>query len=350
MDHKIIDSFLEAQDVPGVVALITTPDEVIYRGAASVDAGAPFAIMSMTKPVTSVAIMMLQEQGRLNIDEPASRYLEKLRGHKVLVDPDLTAKTWREVAQEQEFTLRQLLNHTAGFGYKFCNDILYGLDPESELSFPLLHQPGTRWVYGVSTLVLGNIIEQVTGQSLGEALDALIFQPLGMTETSYALRDNQVHPHGWENGQWQAGSLYPEMPYGDGGLISTAEDYGKFLRCLLNGGNPILREDSLAEMTRNQIGDLFVQTQAAANPRFAHPFPTGSGVDKWGLGFQIHTAPEPGMRSAGSYSWCGLLNTYFWVDPTAQIAGVVMMQLLPLYEPRCLDTLNGFERLLYRQL
>jgi len=348
MDKTAIDNFLDSCDVPGVVALATSGDEVLYHGAAGATPDATFAIMSMTKPITSVAIMMLQEQGKLSIDEPACKYLEKFREQKVISNANSAAKTYDEIPQDHDFTIRELLAHTAGFGYKFCNDTLYAFNPKSELAFPLLHQPGSRWTYGVSTLLLGNIVEAVTGKALGDALEQLVFTPLGMTETSFKVRDNQVPPCRREEGTWQVQPLFPEMPYGDGGLVSTAADYAKFLRCLLKKGAPLLSEHAFNEMTQNQIGDLYVETQPAANPGFTLPFPRGGGVDKWGLGFQIHMDPAPGLRSPGSFSWCGLLNTYFWVDPAKNIAGIVMMQLLPLYEPRCLETLDGFEKLVYR--
>ena len=348
MNKTAIDNFLNARDVPGVVALVTSADEVLYHGAVGVRPDATFAIMSMTKPITSVAIMMLQEQGKLSIDEPACKYLEKFREQTVVSNVNNVAQTFDEIPQDHDFTIRELLAHTAGFGYKFCNDTLFAFNPKSELAFPLLHQPGSQWTYGVSTLLLGNIIETVTDLPLGDALEQLVLGPLEMTETSFKVRDNQTPPYRWAEDSWQPQSLFPEMPYGDGGLISTAEDYAKFLRCLLNNGAPLLGEASFAEMKQNQIGELFVETQPAANPGFTFPFPRGGGVDKWGLGFQIHMDPAPGMRSPGSFSWCGLLNTYFWVDPTRNIAGIIMMQLLPLYEPRCLETLDGFERLVYQ--
>lgn len=350
MNTATLDSFLESQDLPGIVALATDTSETFYCGSAGVSTDASFAIMSMTKPITSFAILQLQEQGKLNIDDPACKYLASFKDHRVIADVDTKTGTYSEVSQNHDFTIRELLAHTAGFGYKFCNDMLGVLDPKSELSFPLLHQPGERWTYGVSTSLLGSIVEEVTGKRLADALDDMIFKPLGMSETSYAVREDQVAPHRWIDGGWQAQPHFPEMPYGDAGLISTAEDYARFLRCLLQRGSPLLSETTFETMTSNQIGNLYVETLPATNPDFTCPFPTGGGVDKWGLGFQLHMGPEEGMRSVGSFSWCGLLNTYFWVDPVKQIAGVVMMQLLPLYEPRCLDAVNGFERLLYQEI
>ena len=140
------------------------------------------------------------------------------------------------------------------------------------------------------------------------------------------------------------------MEFGDGGLISTATDYAKFLRCLLNDGAPLISPATFLQAVSNQIGDLHVMEQPAANPNLTHPFPTGSGTDKFGFGFQVHQATEPGMRSPGSYSWCGLLNTYFWGDPVKKVGGILLMQVLPLYEPRCLEALHGFEQRLYQMI
>lgn len=350
MNTDALDSFLNTQDLPGIVALATDLNRTLYCGSSGVPVDASFAIMSMTKPITSLAILQLEEQGKLSIDDAACQYLEQYADKKVIAHADAKAGSYEEINQNHNFTIRELLAHTAGFGYKFCNDTLSSFNPKNELSFPLLHQPGTQWTYGVSTQILGNIIETITGKALGNALKEMVFEPLGMSHTSYSVRDDQVAPHRWIDGVWQPQKLFPEMPYGDGGLISTAEDYARFLRCLLHRGAPLIAEESFVEMTSNQIGDLFVETMPASIPAMTHPFPSGAGVDKWGLGFQLHTNPGKGMRSPGSFSWCGLLNTYFWVDPSKQIAGLVMMQVLPLYEPRCRSAVTGFEKLLYREL
>ncbi len=357
MNLTAISNFLTSasQDVPGVVALAVSPDRVIYEGAfgyantgtgARLDVATPHAIMSMTKPITSLAIMQLIERGQLELDSPVAALTDKA----VLSNVDIIGKTYDLVTQNTPVTVRHLLTHTAGIGYRFCNEVLQAFKPDQDLDFPLLHQPGSHWTYGVSTAVLGNLLEEIYDQPLSEVFEAQIFTPLGLTSTTFRPQTDQVHPHSWDGNSWQAGKHYPEMPYGDGGLISTAADYGKLLQCLLNQGAPLISADTLALMTSNQIGDLTIHTQPAANPRMTEPFPTGDGIDKFGLGFQIHMQSVPGGRNAGSYSWCGLLNTYFWVDPRAQIAAVLLMQVLPLYEARCRATLDGFERALYQSL
>ena len=233
---------------------------------------------------------------------------------------------------------------------QFSNETLKQLCKKSETEFPLLHQPGEKWVYGASTKILGDLLSKIEGLSLGDCLKKTVFDPLQMNETSFEPQENQAIPHRQADGKWVPGDKLPRIEAGDGGLISTARDYGKFLRCLLNDGKPLLSEKTFQQMTTNQIDDLFIETQPAANSTLTYPFPSGGGKDKFGLGFQIHLENKEGERNPGSYSWCGLLNTFFWVDPTEKIACVIFMQTLPLYDPVCIETLKGFENLLYKNL
>ena len=186
--------------------------------------------------------------------------------------------------------------------------------------------------------------------SLGDALTELIFEPLRMKNTTFEISAESAVPYTKVEDLWQPIKKYPKMEVGDGGLLSTARDYAIFLQCLLNEGSPLLSTKTFNAMISNQIGDLFVTQQPAANSAMTYPFPSGDGVDKFGLGFQLHMNPEPGMRSPGSYSWCGLLNTYFWGDPVKKIGGIVLMQSLPLYSPICLSVFQGFEKRVYASL
>jgi methyl acetate hydrolase len=360
MNSNDIDNFLAEQDLPNLVALATNGTDILYEGAfgklntatgESVEIETPYAIMSMTKPITSFAIMQLVDRGLIDLDVPAARYLPKYEGKEVLATADVVKQTVTTAGQTAPFTVRQLLTHTAGFGYAFCNETLDAFMPEGgKAAFPLCHQPGEAWTYGMSTRLLGDIVASLMDKDLGAALDELIFTPLEMNSTSFELKDNQVFPHRKENGIWVPQDKMPMIPFGDGGLISTARDYAKFLRCLLAQGQPLLSASSFSAMISNQIGNLFVTEQPAADPIQTHPFPTGAGIDKWGLGFQLHQQPESGMRSAGSYSWCGLLNTYFWGDPIKGVAGVLFSQFLPLYDPAIRQALDGFEKRFYKTL
>lgn len=354
-----IDDFLGAQPLPHVVATAINASDTLYEGAfggiavgaennAAVTMDTPFAIMSMTKPITSVAILILADEGALHLDDVAARYVPQYAEVPVISQVDFSAGTFKAEPSDQLITVRQLLTHTAGIGYPFCNTTLARLMPASNaLDFGLVHPPGEAWTYGASTRILGEVIEAVTGQTLEEALTELVFEPLGMRQTGFDPKPNQAHVHIEANDLWIPQDLTPRMAFGDGGLISTARDYAKFLQCLLNNGKGLLKAKTFREAISNQIGDLFITEQPAAVPSLTHPFPAGAGRDKWGLGFQIHMTAEEGMRSPGSFSWCGLYNTYFWGDPVKKIGGIVLMQVLPLYEPVCRDTVNGFEQRLY---
>lgn len=358
MNQAQLDQILAAQNLPNVSAVITNATENLYEGAAGhtvaadgkqVTVDTSFAIMSMTKPITSLAIMRLVEQGDIQLDAPAADYLAQYVDHPVLDCVDLAAGTWQTRPAKAAFTIRQLLNHTAGFGYVFCNETLEAFKPESNSeTFPLCHEPGNEWTYGLSTRILGQILESVTGKDLEAVLVALVLEPLGMTATTFAVNTDQAQVHTLNENQWQAIPLGPAMPMGDGGLISTAVDYSKFLRCLLNQGAPLLTSKTFDQMITNQIGDLFIREMPAANPGLTYPFPRGVGIDKWGLGFQLHQQDKTGGRHAGSYSWCGLYNTYFWVDPVAGLGAIMLTQVLPLYEPLCLQALDAFEQAVYQ--
>jgi methyl acetate hydrolase len=260
------------------------------------------------------------------------------------------------------------LTHTSGIGYGFSSAIVARLQQgnhKSEWELPLLHDPGEKWTYGASTRVLGLIVEKISGETL-EAFDqAHIFGPLGMVDTSYAVPAQKqarvITTHRRVNGQLQEqppGHIpaTPTAPFGgDGGLYSTAQDYGRFMRMLLNGGRlgnvRILSAQSVALMSRNQIGAVFVSQQPAANPTLTRPFPLGAGRDKFGLGFEITGPGADGKsRSTGSLAWAGIFNTEFWVDPKAGIGGVLLMQFLPFYDEGAIRTLRNFEAAVYGQL
>lgn len=354
----LIDEFLANSQVPGVVAVATSATETLYSGAhglANVSTGeklnvdTPHALFSMTKPLTSFAIMQLAEAGKVDLHASVRGYIDF--APEVLTAVDLEEKTFETEPLNRELTIHDLLTNTSGLGYAFCNPILNAFAPESNSTrFGLVHQPGEAWTYGTGTQILGEVIAAITGKSLEAALTDMIFTPLGMSNTSYEPQTNQARIHRRSDSGWEAQDLFPRMEIGDAGLIGPAEDYARFVRCLLNEGAPLVEPEMFREMTRNQIGDLFIAEQPACQPDFSHAFPVGAGIDKFGYGLQLHMAPKPGMRSPGSYSWCGVANTYFWGDPVKKVGGVVLMQMLPLYDPACLDTLDGFERRFYGSL
>jgi methyl acetate hydrolase len=369
---------VERGDTPGVVGLVVNRDGVVFEGASGkldvardlpLRTDAIFNIASMTKPVTSVAIMMLLEQGKLALDDPVSKYLPGFDKPEVITKFNAADGTYQTRPAKRSIRLRDLLTHTSGIGYGFSNPIVARLQQgnhKAEWELPLLYDPGERWTYSASTRVLGLIVEKISGESLEAYYQEHIFIPLGMHDTSFAVpaakQPRLITVYSHEDGKFQqrpVGTVpsTPTPPYlGDGGLYSTAGDYGKFIRMLLNHGRlgdvKILSAKSVALMSRNQIGAVFVSQQPAANPALTRPFPLGAGRDKFGFGFQVTGAGEDGVkyRSPGSLSWAGIYNTEFWIDPKQGIGGVLMMQYLPFYDEAALRTLRDFEAAVYERL
>jgi methyl acetate hydrolase len=362
--------------IPGIVALVADADRIVYTGAfgrQDVAGGLPmandtiFRIASMTKPVTSAAIMMLVQEGDIGLDDPVSDYLPAFEDQRVIENFNPADKSYTTRPAATPMTIRHLLTHTSGLGYAFSNHTLAALvGPEpgaSVTSFPLLHDPGTRWTYGESTRVLGTLVEEVSGQPLDEFLSERIFVPLGMSDTSYTVPAQKVSRvvtvhRTTADGLVEApnAATITAPVYGDGGLHSTAADYAKFIQLFLNDGRApngmrLLSEATVALMGENHIGAVFVEQQPGALRALSEPFPLGAGRDKFGLGFQI-TAPhdEPFARSAGSMSWAGIFNTEFWIDRERGIGGVLLMQYLPFYDADAIRTLQGFERRVYEGL
>ena len=365
-------------DAPGIAALVVDREGVLFEGAAGqldiakgtpMPANAIFSIASMTKPVTSVAIMMLMEAGKLKLDDPVSKYLDGYDTLQVIATFNEKDATYTTRPARKAMTIRQLLAHTSGIGYSFTNPIEFALvnkTQKGEWELPLLDEPGEKWNYSASTRVLGFIVEKVTGAPLERWYQEHIFGPLGMVDTSYAVvpsKQTRV-PTQYTRFTGTIAPLpvqpipsAPTPPFrGDGGLYSTIQDYGRFVRMLLNDGTlgsaRILSPASVKMMGENQIGAIFVERQPDANQQRTRPFPLGAGKDKFGLGFQI-AANDPavkGYRSPGSLSWAGIFNTEFWIDPVRHVGGVHMMQLLPFYDDGAIRALRGFEETVYKHI
>ena len=377
----VIDTSLrnavERKDVPGVVALITDRERVLYQGAfgvADVATGRPlttdalFRIASMTKPITSVALMQLVEQGRLGLEDPAEKYLPELAGLKVIESFDPATGAYQVRPASRPPTVRHFLTHTSGLAYPFTSAIWRDFKPRAGETYPfggpLLFDPGERWHYSTSTDVVGKLVEVVSGQKLEDYFREHIFAPLKMDDTSYNVPE-QKGPRLVAQ-QQRAGArmdgavelqnpqlgLTVAAPIGGGGLASTAGDYGRFMRMLLNGGVldgvRVLKAETVALMGQNQIGAISVPALKSALPRSADFTFIADGRDKWGLGFLITVDQVPGKRSPGSLSWGGINNTYFWIDPNRGIGGVIMMQYLPFADAKALAVYDAFERGAYQ--
>jgi methyl acetate hydrolase len=366
---SFLKSAVDRGSVPGIVALVTSPERELYVeavGLASVAGRRPmhadsiFRIASMTKPVTSVAAMMLYEQGRLSLDEPVKAYLPDYEQPPVLVSFDRATGHLETRPATRPITIRHLLTHTSGLAYALNDPVLASLQQagKKDSEFPLIHEPGEKWTYGPNTLLLGRVVERIAGQPLDELFRRRVFDPLKMNDTFYRVPDEKINRlvtrhqrKGGELAEVANGGSEAAPVRGDGGLSSTAADYGAFVRMLLNRGDSpggrLLSARTADMMTRDQIAPLALREMPVAMPSIALAFPTGVGHDTFGFGFQI-AARGTSPRSAGSYSWAGVYNTFFWVDPQRRIAVVLLMQVLPFFDDACKGVVSGFEDRLYK--
>jgi len=321
-----------------------------------------FRIASMVKLLTSVAALQLVERGKLKLDEPAGEIDPTLASVQVLTGFDTKGVPQLHPPQKP-ITLRNLLTHTSGFSYLLWdpNVVRYLKLARSDPALPrmpLMFEPGSRWAYGGGIDRVGRMVEIAGAQSLDRYFSEHITGPLGMKDTGFSLngeqRARQAHLHVRDAN----GKLIPQpleradaakVFSGGGGIYSTAPDYMALLRALLNGGSlgetGILRPASVAMMSENQIGDLEAGILKTTNPALSNDVDFFPHIRlRWGLGHMINIDPVPGGRSAGSLTWAGLFNTYYWIDPAAGIAGVIMMQILPFADGPALKTYRQFER------
>ena len=370
---------VERKDVPGVVALVTNRERVLYQGAFGVadvstgralQADALFRIASMTKPVTSLALMQLIEQGRIGLDDPVEKYLPELANPKVFESFDAATGEYRLRPASRPVTVRHVLTHTSGLAYPFTSATWRDFKPRAGETYPfggpLLFDPGERWHYSTSTDVVGRLVEVVSGQKLEDYFREHIFVPLKMTDTSYNVPQEKAArlvAQQQRAGERMDGEIVlqsPQLgltipaPIGGGGLASTANDYGRFVRMFLNGGEldgaRVLKAQTVALMGENAMGVVSVPALKTHLPRSADFSFIADGRDKWGLGFLITVDQVPGKRSPGSLSWGGINNTYFWIDQSRGVAGVILMQYLPFADAKALAVYDTFERGAYQLL
>jgi CubicO group peptidase (beta-lactamase class C family) len=362
------------KEVAGVVVMAADRKGIIYQGAFGVadiaDArplklDALFRIASMTKAVTSTAAMQLVERGRFAIEDPVEKYLPEFAKLSVFESFDGATGAYRLRPAAKAVTVRHLLTHTSGLGYAFTNPTVRDFKPRAGEEYPLgplVFEPGERWLYSTSTDWVGRLVEKVSGQPLEDYFRQHIFMPLGMADTFYFVPKDKEARLVTVSRRIADGSIVKESvqpptsgftPIGGGGLSSTAYDYLRFTRALLNGGEldraRILSAGTVALMGQNHIGAVGVSAQKTALPERSDDFSfIADGRDKWGLGFLITADAVPGKRSAGSLSWGGINNTYYWLDPTRGITGVILMQFLPFADRKALALYDAFERGVYQ--
>jgi len=361
-----IQQYVDSGELVGATTMIARRGEVVHfetygtlnkNTGQSIERDSIFRIYSMTKPITTLAVMQLVEQGRIQLTDPVSRYLPGFS------DARVAAAGGALVPQAREMTVQMLMTHTAGLTYGVFGDTLVDRTyrdanvmaaPDntefiSRLSgLPLQFQPGTRYHYSVATDVLGALVEVVSGQSLGEYFEEHIFSPLGMTDTFFSVPEEKLNRFGTNHtfnpatGQLevsddpQSSNFVTRRTFesGGGGLLSTTEDYMRFSQALLNGGelngNRIIGKKTLEYMTQNHLPGIFGANGAAGDalPGFA----SGTG---FGLGFAVVEDPTRTgvIGSVGEYYWGGAAGTIFWIDPEEDLAAVVMIQHMNVQVP-----------------
>ena len=373
---KLMMRYVDEKRIAGALGLIARHGEVVYLntwGESDREAGKPmtpetiFRIYSMSKPITSVAVMILHEEGRFMLTDPVAKFLPELANMTVMTedaDPSSGGSVVREFAASNPITIQDLLRHTAGLTYGLFGNtrvdqmyrergvLLEDRDIAETVAklgkLPLLFEPGTTWHYSVAVDVLGRLIEVVSGQGFDEFLKQRIFDPLAMNDTGffvppeklgrfaqlYAPKGTQQDAEAWLRGVTSVDEIVPADPSisdgfvrpptyqsGGGGLVSTAGDYLRFCQLMLNGGElegvRILSRKSVELMTTDHLGDI----------------PMGLGRNGYGFGLGFAVAVDQGqigtLGSVGEYNWGGAAGTSFWVDPKEDLVGIFMVQIIP---------------------
>lgn len=370
----ILQAATDRHDVPGVAVAVVNKHGLLYNGAfgksrtltnTPMAKDTIFNMASMTKPVTSVAIMILVDEGKLKLDDDVAKYLPKWKDPLVISKFNDADASYETRPAKRPITIRHLLTHTSGIGYGFSSPMLTKImekTKKTELDMPLLFDPGEGWAYGASTRVLGHVVEAISGQKIDAFLESRILAPLGMHDTSYHVPTTKYGRVVAINRRGPDGTfIETPMPptilatvQGDGGLYGTPGDYGLFLRMLLNrgtlNGKRILSEKSARTMLQSHTGNVVVKEQQATNQSLSRNFPLGAGRDKWGLGFQLAADKHVNRRSPGSGTWAGIFNTHFFIDPSKEIGVVVMMQTLPFYDEASMKVYSDVEQAVYANL
>ena len=357
----VMQLYVDEDKLAGILTLIARRGRIVHLekvGMMDIEANKPmqfdtiFRIYSMTKPITSVAVMMLYEEGRFQLGDPISRFIPDFKHVKVFTGE--TTSGLELVDAEREITIWDLLTHTSGLSYGMAEDspvdALYRKQiwerleqkPETTLDdmvktlakLPLVHQPGAGWTYSMATDVLGYLVQVVSGMPFDEFLKGRILEPLGMVDTDFYVPAEKIDRFAANYGPAEEGGLkvidrpssshYAKPtthPSGGGGLVSTAADYVRFAQMLLNRGEydgiRLLGSKTIEFMTMDHLADGL------------HPFEDQSYG--FGLGFDVRTsvARSQIMGSVGSFGWGGAANTNFWIDPKEELIGLLMLQFMP---------------------
>ena len=369
--------------VPGVVAMVTDRERNIYEGAAGVrrtdgetamGVDDAFALFSTTKAITATAALQLVEDGKLDLDAPASEYapdigkLQVIEGFDDAGEPILRAP-------RRPVTTKHLLLHTGGFGYDFFSETYNRLAEEkgqpsvitaskASLMTPLQFDPGDKWEYGSNIDWVGQVVEGITGKRLGEVFQTRIFDPLGIENMTFELNDGLRARLAGMHARGEDGSLTPmefeltdtpEIHMGGHGLYGTVGDYMKFIRMWLNDGmgpnGRVLKPETVAMAEKNHLGEKKIGMLPGVIPSLSNDAEFFPGLSKsWSYSFMVNDAEAPTGRPAGALGWAGLANLFYWIDRSNGYGGFWATQILPFGDPVSFTGYMDFETAFYDSL
>lgn len=377
--QSILQEAVSKGKVPFAVGMVADKTGIRFQGAAGdgqsnmpVSVNSVFRIFSMTKAIGTTSMAILVERGLVSWDSPVDKILPEFANIKVLSGWDGDKPILRQA--KTRATLRHLATHTSGLEYEFWSQdmadyltktgtptILSGL--HNALTIPMLTDPGTRFAYGINIDWLGLAVEQISGLKINDFLKQHLFNPLAMQDTDVEVRGDMAMRLTKAYARTESGGFVeismapapnPEHYYMGHHLYSTPQDYMRFIRMFLNGGEldgvRVLKSETVSMMLANQIGDLSFAALRSVAPRASCDFDPHPQVRKtFSLGFMRNETDIDGKRQAGSQSWAGIMNSHYWFDPKAGLAAVIMTQTLPFVEPPFMQLYDEFERQVYQE-
>ncbi len=381
LDLAAIDVLLQDrtanQALPGLVAGIADSQQTLYQGAsgfsdcssgAAMKTDTIISIASMTKAITSAACMQLVERGDLDLDQCIDAFFPELKQLQVLEGFNEDGSMQLRQAASVP-TLRELLTHTSGYVYEIWNanaqkSVASGqvgsfFTDQEGFDAPLAFDPGSRFEYGIGIDWAGKLVELVSGMGLDEYMQKHIFGPLDMLDSFYQVPEDKLARKSALHMRTDEGfTVVPALGgsvSGGAGLHSTVNDYLRFMRSLMNSGTldgqRILEANTVEMMFENHIGDIRVGPSPSQIPELSNPLDlTFAAQATWGLGFLRHEQQTAMGRPAGSVSWAGLFNSFFWIDRENDLCAMIAAQLLPFLDDNAYAALQSFEQAIYRQV
>tara|TARA_B110000014_G_scaffold264482_1_gene266709 strand:- start:12558 stop:13715 length:1158 start_codon:yes stop_codon:yes gene_type:complete len=382
IDNKALNNILSRavkDKIPGVAASIISSSNTLYKNQFGysnysdkqyLHEDSLYRIASMTKAITSVCILQLMERGKLRIDSKLKDFFPEAGKAKILKGFDAhNIPLYKNVSAD--ITIKHLLTHTSGFAYEIWNDKILKLmklgllssafeGSSNFLKAPLVHEPGASWEYGIGIDWLGHLVEKVSDLSLQDYMVKNVFKPLEMNDTSYDIPSHKIDRLSSVHKREDEGfTVLPfEIPKkedfysGGGNLISSLSDYSKFLQMILNNGSlnnrQILKKDSIQTMSVSHTSGISLHPMRSVVPFLSNDFDFFQGQKgSWALGFLLSEEDSVSGKPKNSLGSYGLFNSFCWIDKMNDLAGLLIMQMLPFFDEEVVKVLNSFEKNIY---